>query len=192
MDNKNFLQEEISHCVAALRAGKTILYPTDTVWGIGCDALQGAAVAQVFELKQRSLQKSMIILLSDVAQLDTYTDSVRPEILEFIKKTAAPTTVIFDKAKNLPANVINGDGSIAIRVTRDPFCRELINQLGSPLISTSANRSGGPAAAFYAQVDKAIVNGVGYVVRYRQDDEQPAAPSQIVRFGAGGELIRLR
>lgn len=186
------LQQEIDHCVNFIRSGKTILYPTDTVWGIGCDALNEAAVDRVFEIKQRPKQKSLIILLSDISELPVYTNGLTELMQSQIQSFTTPTTVVFQQAKNLPPNVINADGSVAIRVTKDSFCSALIRSLGRPIISTSANISGAVTPAIFKQIAPEVTDNIDYVVNYRQNDEVVASPSRIVRFEPDGTIVYLR
>jgi L-threonylcarbamoyladenylate synthase len=188
----DFFLSEIEQCLHTLKIGQVILYPTDTVWGIGCDALNEIAVDKIFQIKDRPKQKSLIILLSDTVQLKNYTDELSDELLYQIQNFQTPTTTVFRKAKNLPKNVINEDGSVAIRVTKDPFCTALIEQLGHPIISTSANVSGANTPAIFKQIDTVILEGVDYITKYRQDDESIASASRIVSFDADGSLVYLR
>jgi len=185
-------QEDVSFCARVIKNGGIILYPTDTVWGIGCNALDTAAVDKIFALKQRPKNKSLILLLAEIADLVRYTSGTSQEIVNRIQTFTEPTTVIFKAAKELPANVINEDGTVAIRLTRDPFCRALIQEIDVPLVSTSANVSGAPAAALYAEIDLLIIEGVDYVVHHRRDDQHRVAPSRIVRFEEDGTLTYLR
>ena len=183
---------DIAQCMEALLRGGSILYPTDTIWGIGCDALNEAAVEKIFGIKQRPKEKSLIVLLADAQELLHYVSSISAAIISVTESFDRPTTVVYEHATGLPDNVINADGSIAIRVTKDPFCKALIERLGHPLISTSANLSGQPSALVYAGIDKVIINSVDYVVKYRQDDRVAARPSRLVRMGADGKMVILR
>lgn len=183
---------EALHCAGLLRTGKVIVYPTDTVWGVGCDALNPDAVRRVFDLKRRPATKSMILLLADTAELNTYVSGLNQELLEKIGRFAEPTTIVFGKAQNLPEDVLANDGSVAIRISSDPFCTAMIRALQRPLVSTSANLSGQPAAAVFSEIDPQILEGADYVVRHRQQDTRRAAPSHIFRLAADGSLIRIR
>jgi len=178
--------------MAALQQGRTILYPTDTVWGLGCDALNEAAVEKVFALKQRPREKSMIVLLADARDVLQYVAAPPPDIIAIIESFERPTTVIYEGALEFPENVVNADGSIAIRVTTDPFCKALIKRLRRPIVSTSANLSGEPTPATFSKVSSQIIAGAGYVVQYRQDDDTIHAPSRLVKMGDDGEMIVLR
>jgi L-threonylcarbamoyladenylate synthase len=185
-------QNEIDNCLSFIRSGKIILYPTDTVWGIGCDALNESVVDKIFEIKQRPRQKSLIILLSDVSELSNYTDQLTDFMLQQIISFTTPTTVVLSEAQNLPRNVINEDGSVAIRITKDPFCKSIIDALGRPVISTSANISGADTPAIFKQIAAEIVEAVDYVTTYRQGDETITTPSRIVRFEQDGTIVYLR
>lgn len=185
-------EDDIKACVKALEEGGVILYPTDTVWGLGCDALNADAVEKVFALKQRPKQKSMIVLLADARDILQWVASPPPDIIAMIEAFERPTTVIYENAIGLADNVINADGSIAIRVTTDPFCRALIKRLRRPIVSTSANLSGEPTPAVFSEIHAGVVKGADYVVNYRQGDESRAAPSRIVKIDDEGNLTVLR
>jgi L-threonylcarbamoyladenylate synthase len=185
-------KNDIDRCIATLEIGGLILYPTDTIWGIGCDPLNEDAVNSIYKLKQRTESKSMIILVADEDQILKYTDSGLIHIYDYIKGVHKPTTVIYPKAKNLAKNLINSDGSIAIRVVKNEFCKMLIQQFGRPLVSTSANVSGYPAPGNFKDVDVLIRNGVDYIVEHRQDDEEIAAPSTIVKIKEDGSIEVIR
>lgn len=183
---------DVRACVAALAAGDTILYPTDTVWGIGCDATSEAAVEKVFQLKRRPKKKSMIVLLAEPREVLQYVAAPPPDIIDIIEAFDRPTTLVFDGALGLAPNAVNEDGSIALRVPQDAFCKALLKRFGKPIISTSANLSGAAPAAFFAEIYPAIKAGAGYVVGYRQDDTTPKKPSRILRVQEDGNLSVLR
>lgn len=183
---------DIERSVKALRNGELILYPTDTIWGVGCDATNKAAVQQIYALKKRSDEKTMIVLLADEKDIAQYVTQPDPKVFDYIKGIYKPTTVIYDGATGLAKNIINKDGSIAIRIVKDPFCKELIKRFGKPIVSTSANVSGYPPPAIYADIDVVIKNGVDYIVQHRQDDLTEALPSAIVKWNADGSLSIIR
>lgn len=185
-------QNDIDHCIAELEKGGLILYPTDTVWGIGCDATNTLAVAKIYSLKKRSDEKSMIVLLADENEIIKYVTQPDPKIYDYIKGIHKPTTFIYEGGTGLAENMIQKDGSIAIRITNDPFCKQLINRFGKPIVSTSANISGYPAPALFEDIDIEIKNGVDYIVQHRQDDLTPAIPSVIVKWNADGSLSIIR
>jgi L-threonylcarbamoyladenylate synthase len=185
-------ENDIVHCLEKLRNGGTILYPTDTIWGIGCDATNEEAVRKIYKIKQRPESKSMIVLLADARDINRYISMPEPYIFEFLQKLVRPTTVIYEGAVGLAENLIAADGSIGIRVVKDDFCRHLIKRFGKPLVSTSANISGREAPANFKNISGEVRDAVDYIVKYRQTDEQPASPSTVVRFNRNGEVQYLR
>jgi len=185
-------ENDIKNCITTMLQGGTILYPTDTIWGLGCDALNEKAVNKIFDIKQRPKEKSLIVLLADARDIIQYVAAPPPDIISIVEAFDRPTTVIYDNALGFPSNVVNKDGSIAIRVTTDPFCKALIKRLKRPLISTSANISGHPSAPIYSIIDKEITTAVDYVVQYRQNDDIIASPSRLVKMDDDGEMKVLR
>jgi len=185
-------EDDISAAMPVLRTGGLILYPTDTIWGIGCDATDEKAVQKIYALKKRSESKSLVVLLADVKDLLHYVANPRPDMADIIAGFTRPTTVIYEGALGLAPNVISEDGSIAIRIVKDPFCRHLIKRLRKPLVSTSANVSGEPSPASFRDVSASIRNGVDYVVNYRQNDETPSAASRIIRINKDGSIVIIR
>jgi L-threonylcarbamoyladenylate synthase len=183
---------DIEKSLTVLQSGGLILYPTDTVWGLGCDATNVDAVAKIYALKKRSDEKSMIVLLADENEIPKYVTQPNPKIFDYIKGIHKPTTFIYEGGTNLAKNMIQGDGSIGIRITQDPFCKKLIERFGKPLVSTSANISGYPAPALFEDIDVEIKNGVDYIVQHRQDDVTAASPSAIVKLNADGSLSIIR
>ncbi len=186
------IENDIKECIRVMSAGGTILYPTDTVWGIGCDALNEAAAERVFELKQRPKEKSLIILLADARDILEYVAAPPPDIIAMVEAFDRPTTVIYNNALGFPPNVVNADGSIAIRVTTDPFCKALIKRFRKPIVSTSANVSGTPTAPVFPMIDHKIVAGAGYVVHHRRNDLVVAAPSRIIKMDDDGNITIIR
>lgn len=191
-DMKQDLENDIKASIAALEKGGIILYPTDTVWGIGCDALNEQAIDKVFALKQRPKEKSMIVLLAEARDILQYVAAPPPDIIAMLESFTRPTTVIYTGALGFPANVTGNDGSIAIRVTDDIFCKSLIKRYRKPIISTSANLSNLPGATTYKTIDRRIIAGCDYVVKYRQGDDTVRPPSRIVRLAGDGSLEILR
>jgi len=185
-------ENDIKECINILEGGGLILYPTDTVWGIGCDATNAFAVAKIYVLKKRSDEKSMIVLLAYEAEIIHYVTQPDPKIYDFIKGIHKPTTFIYEGGTGLAENMIQADGTIAIRITNDPFCKQLISQFGKPLVSTSANISGYPPPAFFEDIDIEIKSGVDYIVQHRRDDLTPAEPSAIVKLNSDGSLFIIR
>jgi L-threonylcarbamoyladenylate synthase len=186
------MQNQIEKCIKILRAGGTILYPTDTIWGVGCDATNEKAVEKVYLLKRRMESKSMIILLDSVIRLDDYV-KVIPEIAwDLLESVDTPLTIIYPGAKNLAPNVIAEDGSIAIRVVRNEFCRLLIQTFGKPIISTSANVSGDNPPLVFKNISPLIRDNVDYVVPLYQDLIPQMKPSRIIKLSENGEFLIIR
>ena len=185
-------ENDIVRCLETLRKGGIILYPTDTIWGIGCDATNPEAVEKIFDLKQRPAVKSMIVLLADPRDINRYTSRPQPYIAEYLEKASKPTTVIYETALGLAENLVNEDGSIAMRIVHEDFCRHLIKRFRKLLVSTSANISGENSPENFAGISNAIKQGVDYIVRYRQQDVRPFRASAIVRFDKSGEPTILR
>ncbi len=186
------MKRDIEHCLQVLKSGGIILYPTDTVWGIGCDATDAEAIDKIFRLKKRTETKSMIILLAEEKDIFNYVQNPPKGVLDILKSFTTATTVIFEKSKNLPKKSIAADGSVAIRITQDSFCKTLIQRLSRPIISTSANISGHKNPQIFKEIDQEIIHGVDYVVNYRQDDEHHKSPSRIIKINADGSLNIIR
>jgi len=186
------MEDEILKCLEVLKRGGTILYPTDTIWGIGCDALNDTAVEKVYLLKKRMESKSLIILLDDPEKLSLYVDKV-PEIAwDLIKNVDTPLTIIFPNGKNLPKNVIGEDNTIAIRIVNNKFCESLIHALGRPIVSTSANVSGSPTPLVYKDISKEISNQVDYIVSLYHGEFMDVKPSRIIKLNENGEFRIIR
>ena len=185
-------ENDIESCLAELVKGGLILYPTDTVWGIGCDATNAEAVEKIYKLKKRADGKSMIVLLAEENEIPKYITQPNPKIFDYIKGVHKPTTFIYEGGIYLAKNMVQADGTVAIRITNDPFCKQLIKRFGKPLVSTSANISGYPTPAFFEDIDVEIKNGVDYIVQHRQDDLTEASPSAIVKLNADGSLTIIR
>ena len=186
------MNEDLKKACDVLRKGGLILYPTDTIWGIGCDATNEEAVQRVYTLKQRADNKAMLLLLGNEARLESYVQEV-PEIAwSLIEVADRPLTLIYPGARNLAPNLIAEDGSVGIRITREEFSRRLCEQFRRPVVSTSANISGQPAPHTFQEIAEEIKQGVDYIVKYRQDDLTAAQPSSIIKLGAGGlfQIIR--
>ncbi len=184
--------KDIENCLRVLNAGGIILYPTDTIWGIGCDATNAAAVAKIYALKQRDEKKSMLILVASENEIKQYSKAPSDKIKSLLATTNKPLTIIYPNAKKLAANLINEDGTIAIRVVKDEFCKILIDAFGKPIVSTSANISGEKLAPIYSEISKDIVSGVDYVCEYRREEVIIALPSRIVKWTEQDELIVMR
>lgn len=173
-----------------MAAGGLILYPTDTIWGIGCDATNEEAVRRVYELKRRSDHKAMLLLMDSSAKLNYYVQEVPDVAWDLIELADSPLTVIYNGARNVAPNLLAADGSVGIRITQEEFSHKLCERFRKPLVSTSANVSGEPSPANFSEISATIKAGVDYIVRYRQDDLSKAAPSHIIKLGAGG-LVKI-
>lgn len=186
------MQEDIKKACEVMQNGGIILYPTDTVWGIGCDATNEEAVKKIFALKQRDDNKSMLVLLDNPVKLQNYVTDL-PEIAwDLIELTDKPLTIIYDGARNLAPALIAADGSIGIRITDELFSRELCKRFRKPIVSTSANLSGTPSPTRFSQIRKEIKEGIDYVVAYRQKEQAEAKTSSIIRLGRNGTIQILR
>ena len=187
-----FETADLREAVRVLRAGGIILYPTDTVWGIGCDATNSKAVQKIFALKRRQDSKSMLVLLDSADKLERYVDV--PEAAEMLleAKSEKPLTIIYPNAAGVAPELIAEDGSLGIRITAEPFSQGLCAQLGTPLVSTSANISGEPSAAFFAQISDEIKAGVDYICQYRQNDNTPKQPSSIIKIEKDNRFVIIR
>ena len=185
-------EEDIRNACQTMQKGGLILYPTDTIWGIGCDATNEEAVRRVYELKRRVDNKAMLVLVDSAARLETYVEEVPDIAWNLIEVADGPLTIIYDKGRNLASNLLGEDGSVGIRVTQEAFSQKLCFQFRKPLVSTSANVSGEPSPANCGEISDIIKQGVDYIVNYRQDDRQKAAPSHIIKLSKGGlfQLIR--
>ena len=178
----NSFEEDVEQCLNVLKNGGTILYPTDTIWGIGCDATNADAVQKIIALKQRPDYKSFVILVADEKEILQYTASPDLAVFYYLQQVKKPTTVIYENAVGLAENAVAADGSIAMRICKDEFCRHLIKRFRKPLVSTSANTSGGASPANFSEISVDIINGADYVVRHRQDERTVSAPSSIIKW----------
>jgi L-threonylcarbamoyladenylate synthase len=186
------MNTEVNKTLEVLNDGGIILYPTDTIWGIGCDATNAAAIKKIYQLKQRDDAKSLIVLLAEAKDIFQYVANPHPDIIHIITAFERPTTVIYEQAIGLPGNLVNADGTIAIRITKDPFCKMLIKRLKSPLVSTSANISGMPSPASFLDVSEAVKSGVDYIVKHRMEEASNITPSQILRIKEDGSFDYIR
>ena len=184
--------QDVEAALQCLRQGGVILYPTDTVWGIGCDATNEEAVRRIFEIKKRAEAKAMISLVSDVVQLERFTDGLPEVAFELIEQAVSPITLVVDHPRMLAASLLAEDGSAGFRVTSEKFSRELGRRLRKPLVSTSANISGRPTARFFDEIEQEIIKGMDYVVNYRRDDREPKKPSSVIKIGDNATFTILR
>jgi L-threonylcarbamoyladenylate synthase len=185
-------KEDINSALETLRSGGLILYPTDTIWGIGCDATNPDAVEKIFALKGRDKGKSMIILLGNDNQLSSYVREVPEVAYELIEATDKPLTIIYSNAKNLAENVVADDGSIGIRIVNHPFCEQLLQRFRKPIVSTSANISGDPSARNFSEISEEIINGVDYVVKFGQQELANGTASTIMKLDPSGKFEFIR
>ncbi|WP_286853745.1 MULTISPECIES: L-threonylcarbamoyladenylate synthase [unclassified Proteiniphilum] len=192
MSTGNNMQDDIKKACDVLMKGGIILYPTDTIWGIGCDATNEDSVKRIYKLKQRDDSKSMLILMDNPARLNSYVQEVPDIALDLIELTTNPLTIIYDGAKNLASNLISPDGSIGIRITEEAFSRELCKQFRKPIVSTSANLSGDPSPTRFSQIKAIIKDGVDYIVTYRQKEQAQSRPSSIVKLSRDGTIQIIR
>ena len=203
MDANRYDKDDLAEALRVLRNGGVIVYPTDTVWGIGCDATNEEAVKRIYALKQREDSKSMLVLLDNAAKLDYYVEV--PETAEMLlglrdegmrgledEEMMKPLTIIYPKAKHLAPSLIAEDGSIGIRITNEVFSKALCAQLRHPIVSTSANISGHPTAHFFHEIEQEIIDRADYVCRFRREDETPSEPSSIVKVNEDGTFSIIR
>lgn len=186
------MREEINKALEVLKNGGVILYPTDTVWGLGCDATNEEAVAKVNEIKGRPAEKSLIILLDTDNKLQSYVNEVPEVAYDLIEYAEKPLTVVFSNAKNLAPNVINADGSVGIRIPKHDFCQQLIQRFRKPIVSTSSNISGQPTPRFFDEISEEVKEAVDYIVDLEQENTTPKQPSTIVKLGPGGQFEFIR
>ncbi len=192
MNNFYPFEEDMEQCLLTLSKGGTILYPTDTVWGIGCDATCMDAVNKVYQIKNRPQNNPFIILVHSEAMLLKYVDDVPEIAYDLIEASVTPLTIIFPKGKNLANNVIGQDGSIAIRIVHEPFCKTLIATFKKPIVSTSANISTFSAPLFFSEINQEIIHAIDYVVKYRQKDNTHIPPSSIVKVFSDNTVQYIR
>lgn len=176
------MDSEIKKCAELLLEGKVILYPTDTIWGLGCDATNPDAINKIYKIKQRQESRSLIILLDNENRLPMYVSKIPLIAWDLLAHTYRPTTYIYPSAKNLPQQLISSDGSIAIRITKNKFCQKLIHKLGRPLVSTSANITETPAPQRFSDISHDISRLVDYIVPQEFDECNDLKPSRLIKF----------
>jgi len=186
------LKYEVEAAVKALRDGQIILYPTDTVWGLGCDATDSDAVQRIFDLKQREDSKSLIILVSDEDMLCKYVRKIPPMALDLLEINDKPMTIIYPEGIGLSEKVIAEDGSVAIRIPQNEFCREMIRSFGKAIVSTSANISGDETPGCFAEINAEILDGCDHIVEPSLEEESSGVSSQIIKLGLDGEVKVIR
>ncbi len=185
------MQEEINNSLNALKKGGLILYPTDTIWGIGCDATNAAAVEKVFELKKRDESQALICLVSDIKMLDQYIEEIPEVVYDLLKYASKPTTLILDRPLHVAENLIAEDNSLAIRIAKDSYCNKLIRKFKRPIVSTSANISGKPSPNNFQEISNVIKEGVDYVVDLKRD-KKGGKPSSIIKVKMDGTVTIIR
>ncbi|MDR2471953.1 MAG: threonylcarbamoyl-AMP synthase [Tannerella sp.] len=183
---------DINQALETLKKGGIILYPTDTVWGIGCDATNDAAVRRIYALKQRVDTKAMLVLTDSVARLETYVSDVPEIAYDLLDAAVNPLTIIYPKGRNLAPSLYAADGSVGIRVTNEEFSQTLCYRFRKPIVSTSANISGRPSPSNFSEISEEIRSGVDYICSYRRDDTSKCASSEIIRLGAGNQVEIIR
>lgn len=186
------IDEEIKHCIQLLKKGKVILYPTDTIWGIGCDATNARAIDRVFKIKQRESSKSMIVLLDNETHLEKYIKTIPPIAYDLIRHSASPLTIVYSGARNLAKKLISKDGTIAIRIVKDRFAAPLTRHLGHPLVSTSANITGMLTPPTFHLISSEVLNKVDYVVEHFREKTLIMKPSTVIKLEEDGRFSVLR
>lgn len=180
---------DIKNCLDILQTDGIILYPTDTIWGIGCDATNEKAVERIYKLKNRPDEKSMIILVADEKEISKYVNAPDPNIFNYLKNNTKPTTVIYHDAKGFAKNLMNKDGTIAMRICKDEFCQQMIQQFRKPIVSTSANISGLASPKNFSAISEEIKRGVDYIVLQKQEDKNEATASSIIKWENGKPVV---
>lgn len=183
---------DLDEAVETLRRGGIILYPTDTIWGIGCDATNEEAVRRIYDLKRREDSKSMLVLVSDTFQVERLVQEVPEVAFDLMELAVRPITIVYSGASGVAPSLLGEGNSLGIRQTQELFSSALCKRLRRPIVSTSANISGEPSPLFFSGISPEIIAGVDYVVRYRREDETPREPSQIIKLGPTGEVQILR
>lgn len=189
---KSKLREEVKKACDVMARGGVILYPTDTIWGIGCDATNAEAVKRVYEIKQRTDSKALLVLVDSAVKVDFYVSEVPDVAWDLIELANKPLTIIYDHARNLAPNLLAEDGSVGIRVTREHFSQQLCQRFRKAIVSTSANISGSPSPRTYADISEEVKEAVDYIVEFRREETAQAAPSSIIKLGAKGEVRIIR
>ena len=191
---KNFcdMKEDLKNALDVMKKGGVILYPTDTIWGIGCDAINTKAVERIYQIKKREDSKSMLMLVDESWRVSDYINEVPEIAMQLIEVADSPLTIIYSGAKGISPKLISEDGSIGIRVSSDEFCRKLVGGLNRPIVSTSANISGSPSPKNFSEISEEILKSVDYVVKWRQEEKGNSKPSSIIKIGSRGEIVIIR
>lgn len=189
---KNEFGNDLTEALKTLRSGGIILYPTDTVWGMGCDATNAQAVRRIYDIKRRAENKSLIVLVNSAAMLERYVDSPPEVALQMAELSEKPLTIVYDRGRSLAEGVASEDGSVGVRICTDPFCDALISGLRKPLVSTSANISGTGAPAIFDEINEEMKAAVDYICLWRQDDRSRVRPSPVIKVSGNGIVKILR
>jgi len=185
-------EDDLKESLNTLRQGGILLYPTDTIWGLGCDPTNESAVNRIFQLKSRGENKSLITLADSLSMVERYVTDIPEIVYELAEVSDTPLTIIYPKGKNLATGICSEDGSVAIRICHDEFCSELISRFRKPIVSTSANLSGKTSPENFDEIEKTVIDKVDYVVRYRQNDRQKHSSSPVIKVNLDGTIKILR
>ena len=185
-------EDDLKESLNTLRQGGILLYPTDTIWGLGCDPTNESAVNRIFQLKSRGENKSLITLADSLSMVERYVTDIPEIVYELAEVSDTPLTIIYPKGKNLAAGVCSEDGSVAIRICKDEFCSELISRFRKPIVSTSANLSGSPSPGNFSEIEEILINKVDYVVKFRQDDRSKSLASPVIKVNLNGTIKIIR
>lgn len=185
-------EQDLKECLATLKNGGIILYPTDTIWGLGCDATNQSAVEKIFRIKSREPDKSLLILVNGIGMLERYVKDIPETALDLVSVADSPLTIIYPEGKYLAEGVYANDGSVGIRICNEEFCNELITRFRKPIVSTSANSSGSPSPSNFNNIEEEIVKKADYVVNYRRDDKRKQAASPIIKIERSGTFKIIR
>lgn len=186
------MEDEINKAIKILKSGGIILYPTDTIWGLGCDPDNTNAIIKICSIKKRNNTRGMLILVDSSERILNYVEKMPELAYDLIEQSDKPLTIIYDGAKNLAPNLISSNGSIGIRVSRENFSKNLIKRYNKPIVSTSANISGQKSPGFFAEINRTIIDSVDYVVNWKHDEKIPASASGIIKLGISGEVEIIR
>ena len=191
-EEKREILADVDRACKVMQEGGIVVYPTDTIWGIGCDATNADAVARVYEIKRRADHKALITLVPDAGWVERYVEEVPDVAWELLDVAVDPMTIVYDRGKNVATNLMGEDGSIGLRVISEFYSRELCRRLRKPVVSSSANVSGDPSPMCFAEISKEILDAADYVAMYRRDDKGGIKASTVIRLGAGGLIKILR
>ncbi len=187
-----YVQDNIEEICQLLQAGKVILFPTDTVWGIGCDATSEEGIHKLFRIKENVPSEPLTVLVDGIVMLRKYVEEIHPRIETLLTLHERPLTIVYPQTKNLPDILMEGSFAVGMRIVRDPFCSELITSLGNPLVALGASQTDAPAPGHFGEVSSEIIRAVDYVVKHRQEDRNPGEPSVIATYDDDGQLEFIR